>query len=211
MRAGGAIPRSTPRCLVARIGFRIMGNEARVDAASNAPVNLLSRSRTGKLVPWSAPRSERLVACTVGKKRLETSASDQRRCSMTATKQRLSARSRPTTTLVGPHRHRHRRRPGRQRRTPDAALLDDSLHLVGEDARRNREGNIRVVVCAGRPGGARRLLPEHVMSLCCASPGCRDRSMLGRGSSFPLTGPGSRGGPRGVWSPRTTPLLVQAT
>ena len=28
----------------------------------------------------------------------------------------------------------------------------------------------------------------------------------GRGSSFPLTGPGSRGGPRGVWSPRSAPL-----
>ena len=29
----------------------------------------------------------------------------------------------------------------------------------------------------------------------------------GRGSSFPLTGPGSRGGPRGVWSPRSAPQL----
>ena len=38
LRAGGAIPLSTPRCLIARIGFRMMGHEAPVDAASNAPV-----------------------------------------------------------------------------------------------------------------------------------------------------------------------------
>ena len=71
----------------------------------------------------------------------------------------------------------------------------------------NRERHIRVVVYHGQPGW-------------CSPPATRARDdtplrlaqvprteHAGYGSSFPLTGSGSRGGPRGVWSPRSAPLF----
>ena len=117
--------------------------------------------------------------------------------------QGLPARSRPTTTLIG----RHRRRPGLQRRSPDAALFDDSPHLAGQD-RPTKSGAPHPR--RGLPRSARRCSPaatraRGVTPLRLARVPRTEHA--GRGSSFPLTGSGSRGGPRGVWSPRSAPLL----
>jgi hypothetical protein len=112
---------------------------------------------------------------------------------------------RVTATLLG----RHRRRPGLQRLEPDAALFGNSPHLAGQDRpTKSGEPNPRRGL-PGRPGGARQLLRGHVMLPRCASPRCRERSMLGVGPASPLTGSGSRGGPRGVWSPRVRPAPSQ--
>jgi hypothetical protein len=55
---------------------------------------------------------------------------------------------------------------------------------------------------------ARQLLREYVMSPPLHLARAPRREHAGRGSSVPLTGTGSRGGPRGVWSPRATPLPI---
>jgi hypothetical protein len=68
---------------------------------------------------------------------------------------------------------------------------------LAKTARRSREREGHVVVYHGRPHDVTPLRLAHVPRT----------EHAGRGSSFPLTGSGSRGGPRGVWSPRSAPLL----
>jgi hypothetical protein len=68
------------------------------------------------------------------------------------------------------------------------------------------KGNIRVVVYAGRPGGARQLLPERVVSPRCASHGSRERSMLGVGPASRSRGL-DQGAARGEFGPRGPPRI----
>lgn len=109
---------------------------------------------------------------------------------------------RVTATLLG----RYRRRPGLQRRAPDAALFDDSPHLPGQDrptksgAPYPRRGLPRL------PGGARQLLREHVMSPAAPRPGGENGACWAR-VQLPAHGVWIKGRPRGVWSPRSAPLL----